>query len=52
MKAKVYLGDAVYAEVNKAWQLVLTTEDGLNITNTIYLEQEVWDTLCEWMSKP
>lgn len=45
MKAKFYLGDAVYAEVNDCSQLVLTTEYGNSATNTIYLEPEVWAAL-------
>jgi hypothetical protein len=41
---KRYLGDRVYV----AWtmeSLVLTTENGIAITNTIYLEPEVWKAL-------
>ena len=37
---KVYLGDAVYAEID-GYNIVLTTENGIEITNTIYLEPEV-----------
>ena len=40
MIAKIYLGDAVYAE----WEhgmLKLTTSNGISDTNTIYLEPEV-----------
>lgn len=43
--AKTYLGDAVYAVVNDRNQLVLTTEDGINVTNVIYLEPEVYVAL-------
>ena len=38
---KQYLGDSVYAEYDKYGQIVLTTENGLGATNTIYLEPEV-----------
>lgn len=38
---KRYLGDGVYAEVDYRGALVLTTENGLRATNTIYLEGEV-----------
>ena len=45
MKPKTYLGDAVYAEINEANQIVLTTEDGISTTNTICLEPEVLEAL-------
>lgn len=48
MKPKTYLGDAVYAE----WKngiLVLTTEDGIQATNAIYLEPEVIDALLKYL---
>ena len=38
---KKYLGDAVYAEVDLWGRLVLTTEDGVEATNTIIVEPEV-----------
>ena len=37
---KEYLGDGVYAEF-VCWYIVLTTADGLETTNTIYLEPDV-----------
>ncbi len=37
---KLYIGDAVYVEMNGG-DLVLTTEDGLSVTNRIVLEPEV-----------
>jgi hypothetical protein len=37
---KRYLGDGVYADVNELG-LVLTTENGIETTNTIVLEPEV-----------
>lgn len=42
---KTYLGDAVYAEIDSAGYLVLTTENGIETTNTIYLEPEVYAAL-------
>ena len=42
---KVYLGDAVYAELDQWRGLVLTTEDGIRATNTIVLEPEVMQAL-------
>lgn len=40
MKVKRYLGDGVYADVENG-MLKLTTENGISITNTIFLEPEV-----------
>lgn len=37
---KVYLGDGVYVEVESG-MIKLTTENGIEDTNTIYLEPEV-----------
>lgn len=39
-----YLGDAVYVEFN-GYHVKLTTFDGIEDTNTIYLEPEVLDAL-------
>ena len=50
-KAKTYLGDAVYAEVVDG-ELVLTTEDGLHVTNRIVLEAVVWQALRHYMGLP
>lgn len=41
---KKYLGDGVYADYD-GFHIVLTTEDGINITNTIYLDLQVLDAL-------
>jgi hypothetical protein len=48
---KEYLGDGVYVELNSAQQLVLTTENGVAITNTIFLEPEVWAALVEYVAR-
>lgn len=37
---KTYLGDAVYAEFD-GFNVVLTTENGIEVTNTVALEQKV-----------
>ena len=42
--SKQYLGDGVYADV-EGTMIKLTTENGIEATNTIYLEEEVWDAL-------
>lgn len=49
MGSKVYVGDAVYAEFTQwgetSFELVLTTENGISVTNRIVLEPQVWDAL-------
>ena len=47
--SKRYIGDAVYADV-EGGMIVLTTEDGIAATNTIYLEMEVWHALVRFVS--
>jgi hypothetical protein len=42
---KIYLGDGVYACWLKDGTLVLTTEDGVSISNIIYLEPSVLQAL-------
>lgn len=37
---KEYLGDGVYAEVDPYGCLLLTTEDGIRVTNMVVLEPE------------
>jgi hypothetical protein len=46
---KTYLGDSVYAEYNSFGQIVLTTENGAEPSNTIYLEPEVYTALKLWV---
>lgn len=47
--SKEYLGDGVYVEIDNAWMVKLTTEDGIQATNTIYLEPEVLGALKRWL---
>jgi hypothetical protein len=47
---KEYLGDAVYASFD-GWHIVLTTEDGIRATNTIFLEPEVQVALVAFIVK-
>ena len=44
MKYKQYLGDAVYANFD-GYYIILTTEDGIRTTNTIYLEPQALKAL-------
>lgn len=47
---KGYLGDGVYGRMLPAGQgIVLTTENGIRATNTIYLEPAVLEALLEWI---
>lgn len=45
---KAYLGDGAYVEFD-GYGLVLTTEDGMRATNTIYLEPEVYRALVAYV---
>ena len=47
---KEYLGDGVYADIEDE-MIVLTTENGLSVTNTIYLEPTVWLALKEFVQR-
>ena len=51
MKEKEYLGDGVYAQRDLQWGIWLTTEDGINVTNKIYLEPEVYARLKQFVEK-
>lgn len=44
---KRYLGDGAYVTYN-GQQLVLTTENGVDVTNTIFLEPEVFESLMRY----
>jgi hypothetical protein len=45
---KVYLGDGVYAEFDRG-EIVLTTENGIDVTNRIVLEPEVLAMFSMWI---
>ena len=50
--AKVYLGDAVYAEINREEDMLrLTTENGIERTNEIYLDPRVLHSLLDYLVK-
>jgi hypothetical protein len=42
---KHYLGDGVYLELEESGMIILTTENGIEATNTIYLEPEVYHAM-------
>ena len=46
---KAYLGDSVYADMEHG-MIKLTTENGFEASNTIFLEPEVWAALKEYVA--
>jgi hypothetical protein len=46
---KVYLGDGAYAQFD-GYAVVLTTENGIETTNRIVLEPEVWEALANFVA--
>lgn len=46
---KTYLGDGVYADISDG-MIQLTTEDGVRVTNTIFLEPEVYQSLLNFVA--
>ena len=47
---KTYLGDAVYAEFD-GYHVILTTEDGISVTNNIALEPQVYQALATYVNQ-
>ncbi len=47
---KMYIGDGVYVAFD-GFSLVLTTENGIEVTNTIVLEPQVWEALDNYVEK-
>lgn len=47
---KEYLGDGVYVCI-EAGMIKLTTEDGIQVTNIIYLEDFVYNALVKWFEQ-
>jgi len=45
---KAYLGDSVYVDYD-GYALILTTENGMGPSNTIYLEPSVYYSLFEYV---
>ena len=46
---KAYLGDGVYVDREGDYEMVLTTSDGIEDTNTIHLDGVVILALLEWL---
>jgi hypothetical protein len=49
-KTRSYLGDGVYVRYD-GHALIVTTEDGVHVTNTIILEPHVFHSLVEYVDK-
>jgi hypothetical protein len=47
---KEYIGDAVYVGYD-GFAIVLTTEDGVSVTNEIVLEPEIWALLLDYVKR-
>jgi hypothetical protein len=48
---KHYLGDGVYAQLRPDHSVILTTENGISITNTIVLEHETLWALDDYLTR-
>jgi len=48
---KQYLGDGVYIALDSFGSVVLTTENGIEVTNTIVLERETLAKLLQWLKE-
>lgn len=51
MMEKRYIGDAVYVEIDKWGDILLTTEDGISVTNSIVLEASVYRNLIRYVKE-
>lgn len=47
---KTYLGDGVYAEVNRS-EIALTTENGIEVTNQIVFDEYTLDALIDFLTQ-
>lgn len=47
---KQYIGNGVYVEYDN-YEVILTTENGIKVTNTIVLEAEVLNNLNEYLKR-
>ncbi len=51
MGNKSHLGDGVYVDFDGSGSIVMTTENGVEVSNTIYLEPEVLRALDEYRKR-
>ena len=50
MENKIYLGDGAYAEFD-GFGFIITAEDGIRATNTVYLEPDCLEKLIKFRDK-
>lgn len=50
MSDKAYLGDGLYANWDGE-RIILTAEDGIRATNTVYLEADTWAALVDYIER-
>lgn len=48
---KSYIGDGVYVDYDRNLGLILTTENGISVTNRIVLEPMVYEALVAYVEK-
>ena len=48
---KIYLGDAVYADLTEYGEVILTTEDGIQKTNVIVMDGSVLAHFEMWLKE-
>jgi len=49
-ETKQYIGDGVYVDFD-GYMLILTTEDGVVVNNTIALEPDIWRNLVNYVTE-
>ncbi len=48
---KIYIGDSVYAEVVDGFNLILSTQEGVIVSNKIVLEPRVLQALLDYIKR-
>lgn len=51
MDKKIYIGDGAYAAVDSFGDLVLTTENGISVQNTVVIEPEFYPMLEDFVKQ-
>ena len=49
-KTRCYLGDGCYV-CHDGYHVVLSTENGIDITNKVFMEPEVYESLKRWYDR-
>lgn len=48
---KEYLGDGVYIQIDTIGRIILTVEDGISISDTIYIDQTIMKGIINYLEK-